>query len=175
MQEMTGRKPEGGDERENVQLFHIQGERSQRPLWCFLRTCAPLSAPSPSPPLFETKQGARRGSFQLIPPHSVQGINTPEWLSQLAPTAYTLLSLFHYPWGFVLLFFFSFLLFSGGNLSPSSPSPCSRHQKVSHLLPITFGCSWLAASHLGQCGVSAALSSPPDGTEGGMEGRLRQS
>lgn len=32
---------------------------------------------------------------------------------------------------------------------------CYRHQKVSHLPLITFGCSWLAASHPGQCGVSA--------------------
>lgn len=30
LQEMTGRKPEGGEERELIQLFHTQGEQKQR-------------------------------------------------------------------------------------------------------------------------------------------------
>lgn len=34
-------------------------------------------------------------------------------------------------------------------------SPGCRHPEVSHLLPITFGCSWFAAIHLGQGGVWA--------------------
>ncbi len=70
-----------------------------------------------------------------------------------------------FPSGFALVFFsFSF--------QEATCSPCSRHQKVSHLLPITFGCSWLAASHLGQCGVSARSSLPRRhwGRDGG-EGR----
>lgn len=30
LQEMTGRKPEGGEEGELIQLFHTQGEQKQR-------------------------------------------------------------------------------------------------------------------------------------------------
>lgn len=54
---------------------------------------------------------------------SVQGINTREWLSQLARTAYTLAVSLSFPSGFTLVFLSSFPSSSGGNLFPLLSSP----------------------------------------------------
>lgn len=65
------------------------------------------------------------------------------------------------PFGLLCSFFF----FSPPTLSSFQEATCSPPfalvtKRFPHLLPITFGCSWLAASHLGQCGVSARSPLP---------------
>ena len=148
---MTGRKPEGGDERKTFSCStHERSCNSTKTPQCFLsKLCFYCTCP------FLLKWSKEHiKALKPIPSHSVKDINTQKWLSWSAWMAYALLSLFHSPRILHLFFFFP------SSFQEATCSPCSRHQKVSHLPLITFGCSWLAASHLGWCGVSARFSLP---------------
>lgn len=122
MQEMTGRKPEGGDERENLQLFHVQGERSQRPLWCFFSERA-LPSPHRPHPRRRLKQnrghvGALFNSFLHTQSRVLTLQNgSPSWLQQL-----TLSCLSFIPLG-ALCFFFFFLSSSFQEATCPPPIP----------------------------------------------------
>lgn len=134
MQEMTGRKPEGGDERENLQLFHVRGERSQRPLWCFFSERALPSPHRPRPRRCLKQNRGHVGALFNSFLHTQSRVLTlqngsPSWLQQL-----TLSCLSFIPLGALCFFFFSFLLFSGGNLSPP-PHPLAL---VTKRFPICF-------------------------------------
>lgn len=137
-------EPEGGEESELINSWstHTRGAETSfaRTPWC------PIKQQWDTSRLF----------FQPVSANSIQGINTPEFFTQLPPAARLSLSL--YPLGYCALFFFSPpLLFSGGN---SFPPFALVTERFPHLLPIIFGCSWSAASHLGQCGVSACSPLP---------------
>lgn len=127
VQEMTGRRPEGGEERTTAARSTYRNlQRDKEPVvfftgFTFYRVSSHWS------PMFLS------GSCILGPGHSCPP-------SRLPPS-----------------------LLPGPDTLPPPPSsfqeatrfPHCRHRKVSHLLPITFGCGWFAASHLGQGGVSA--------------------
>lgn len=122
---MTGRKPEGGEKRKTFSCSTYELQQYKDPSVFLKLVLLFLYLPIA---VWNELRGTLVLFFffflQLIPPHSVQGINTQEWLSQLARAAYTLTVSLSFPPGFALVFF-SFLRFSGGNLFPLLSSPKS--------------------------------------------------
>ena len=155
----------GRGREKDFQLFHVWGKLQQYkdPL-VFLKLNSPLTLPSHCC-LKWTERHIRALCESFL--HTLFRVLTlkngsPSWFEQRA-----LRCLSSIPLGLCARFFF----FPPPLFRRQLVSPCSRHQKVSHLLPITFGCSWLAASHLGQCGVSARSSLPQTALrEGWREG-----
>lgn len=114
LQEMTGRKPEGGEERELIQLFHTQGEQKQR-------LQGPLGALKKKKKRDKIEGRHIKALFKLFL-HTLSRVLTLQNASPSCPQQLCCPS-FITLWAFVLIFF-----------SPPLPSPLFRRQLVPPLL-----------------------------------------